>query len=70
MSRNIYLLMQIAYNLWQLFNLGCLKRLGKDCRLMTEKRWAEIMRSALKTCGVELDLESLPRRYISREYLQ
>ena len=69
-SRNIYLLMQIAYNLWQLFNLGCLKRLGKGCRLMTEKKWAEIMRSALKTCGIELDLESLPRRYISREYLQ
>ena len=28
-SRNIYLLMQIAYNLWQLFNSGCLKRHGE-----------------------------------------
>lgn len=68
-SRNIYLLMQIAYNLWQLFNSGCLKRLGRGCRNMTQRKWAELILHALISRGIALDLESLPRRYISREFL-
>jgi len=68
-SRNIYLLMQISYNLWQLFNSGCLMRLGRRCRNMTQKRWVDVIYQALVFVGIKLELDKLPRRYISREYL-
>ena len=61
--------MQIAYNLWQLFNSGCLKRLGRGCWNMTQRKRAELILHALISRGVAHDLESMPRRYISREFL-
>ena len=49
--------MQIVYNLWQLFNSGCLKRLGRGCRNVTQRKWAELILNALISRGIALDLE-------------
>ena len=70
-SRNIYLLMQIAHNLWQLFNSGCLRPLGKrhKYRNVTQVKWAELIRIAIMKVGIALALDKVPRRYISREFL-
>lgn len=43
-SRNFCLLMQIANNLWQVFNLGHLARLQKLHRKVPQKEWVEIIR--------------------------
>ena len=61
--------MSAPYRLWQLFNSGCLKRLGRGCRNMTRRKWAELILHALVSKGMALDLDSLPRRCISREFL-
>jgi hypothetical protein len=70
-SRNIYLLMQIAHNLWQLFNSGCLRPLEKrhKYRNMTQMKWAELIRFTIMKVGIALALDETPRRYISREFL-
>ena len=70
-SRNIYLLMQIAHNLWQLFNRGVLLPLQKlkRNRNMTQRKWVEILLQKLLSKGFLLALGELPRRYISREFL-
>ncbi len=70
-SRNIYLLMQIAHNLWQLFNRGVLLPLQKRMknRNMTQKKWVDILLQKLIARGMRLSLDELPRRYISREFL-
>ena len=70
-SRNIYLLMQIAHNLWQLFNSGCLQPLESKhgYRNMTQVKWAELIRFTIMRVGIALALDEVPRRYISREFL-
>ena len=70
-SRNIYLLMQIAHNLWQLFNSGCLLPMQKKekYRNMTQVKWAELIRYTIMRVGIVLSLDEIPRRYISREFL-
>lgn len=70
-SRNIYLLMQIAHNLWQLFNSGCLLPMQKRgrCRNMTQVMWADLIRHAIMRVGIVHPLGEVPRRYISREFL-
>ena len=70
-SRNIYLLMQIAHNLWQLFNSGCLRPLEKKhkYRNMTQVKWAELIRFTIMKVGIALAPDEVPRRYISREFL-
>lgn len=70
-SRNIYLIMQIAHNLWQLFNLGVLLPLQKRSgnRNMTQRKWVGILLQKLIAKGISLALDELPRRYISREFL-
>ena len=71
-SRNIYLLMQIAHNLWQLFNSGCLLPMQKKgkYRNMTQVKWAELIRYTIMRVGIVLSLDEIPRRYISREFLK
>lgn len=70
-SRNIYLLMQIAHNLWQLFNSTCLLPLQKKRRNrnMTQRKWVQVVLHRLIARGIALALDELPRRYISREFL-
>ena len=70
-SRNIYLLMQIAHNLWQLFNSTCLLPLQKKRRNrnMTQRKWVEVILQKLVARGIALALDELPRRYVSREFL-
>ena len=63
--------MQIAHNLWQLFNSGCLRPLEKrrKYRNMTQMKWAELIRFTIMKVGIALALDETPRRYISREFL-
>ncbi len=70
-SRNIYLLMQIAHNLWQLFNSTCLLPLQKKRknRNMTQRKWAQVILQKMIARGVALVLDEPPRRYVSREFL-
>jgi len=70
-SRNIYLLMQIAHNLWQLFNRGCLLPLQKarKNRNMTQKKWNEILLQKLIAFGIRVARAEVPLRYLSREFL-
>ena len=70
-SRNIYLLMQIAHNLWQLFNSTCLLPLQKKRknRNMTQRKWVEVILQKLVARGIAHALDELPRRYVSREFL-
>ena len=70
-SRNIYLLMQIAHNLWQLFDLGVLRPLQKTRRNrnMTQRKWAQILLQKLIAVGIAATGDSIPMRYLSREFL-
>ena len=63
--------MQIAHNLWQLFNSGCLLPMQKSekYRNMTQMKWAELIRYTIMRVGIVLSLDKIPRRYISREFL-
>ena len=63
--------MQIAHNLWQLFNSGCLLPMQKKgkYRNMTQVKWAELIRHTIMRVGIVLSLDEIPRRYISREFL-
>lgn len=65
-SRNFCLLMQIANNLWQVFNLGHLARLQKLHRKVPQKEWVEIIREAFHAIGIGT-FDEVPRRYLSRE---
>lgn len=71
-SRNIYLLMQIAHNLWQLFNRGCLLPLQKHekYRNMTHIKWVELLYFMILKKGIPLAIDEMPQRYVSREFLR
>ena len=63
--------MQIARNLWQLFNSTCLLPLRKKRknRNMTQRKWVEVILQKLIARGIAIALDELPRRYVSREFL-
>lgn len=65
-SRNIYLLMQIANNLWQVFSTGYIVRLAKNYRKVTYIEWVHIIREALHRTGITVDINNTARRYMSR----
>lgn len=60
--------MQIANNLWQVFNLGHLARLQKRHRKVPQKEWVEIIREAFHAIGIGT-FDEVPRRYLSREIM-
>lgn len=67
-SRNFYLLMQLANNLWQVFNLGHLYRLQKRHRKVSQKEWVAIIRECFHRIGI-VSFTHVPRRYLSRELM-
>lgn len=42
-GRNYHVLMQIAYTLWQVFDMGVLSRLSEGCRKSTQEMWAKML---------------------------
>lgn len=50
-NRVWYLMMQIAWTLWQMFQRGFLLRLETGCRKMTQVLWAEELRTFLRHFG-------------------
>ena len=62
---------EIAHNLWQLFNSTCLLPLQKKRknRSMTQRKWVEVILQKPVARGIALALDELPRRYVSREFL-
>ena len=67
-SRNFYLLMQLANNMWQVFYLGHVARLVKKHRKVVQKTWVELLREALHRIGI-VSFENVPRRYLLRELM-
>ena len=65
-SRNFHLMMQLANNLWQLFNACVVPKIGDGCRKMAQYQWTEIVRRVLHDIGVKAGFESMPRRYVRR----
>ena len=65
-SRNFYILMQLANNLWQLFDAGCLPRLNADPRNVAQYHWADILAQMLKFVGIKRPMDSMPTRYMRR----
>ena len=65
-SRNFYILMQLANNLWQLFKTGCLPRLNADPRNVAQYHWADILAQMLKFVGIKRPMDSMPTRYMRR----
>ena len=64
--------MEIAYALWQVFDTGCLKRLGRQSRKVTQEGWAKILFSALLMIGLHAIggfVADLPVRRMFREHL-
>ena len=57
--------MQIAHNLWQLFNSGCLLPMQKRGRY---RNMTQVMYAIIRV-GIVHPLGEVPRRYISREFL-
>ena len=65
-SRNLYLLMQLANNLWQIYNLCVIPKISKGCRKMTQVKWVELLRRTFHTIGITVPFEQVKRRYIRR----
>ena len=65
-SRNFYILMQLANNLWQLFKAGCLPRLNAAPRNVAQCHWANIIADMLKFVGIKRPMDSMPTRYMRR----
>ena len=62
-----YLMMQIAWTLWQLFQRGFLLRLEKGCRKMTQILWAEELRTFIRHFGF---VDLIPRyKLLCRSHL-
>ncbi len=71
-SHNVHVVMEIAYALWQVFDTGCLKRLGKRSRKVTQEGWAKLLFAAMLTVGFHAIggfSAGLPKRRMSRERL-
>lgn len=65
-SRNFYLLMQLANNLWQMFNSCVVPKLGEGCRKMAQFEWVELLFRAFHEIGITVEFASMPRRYVRR----
>ena len=65
-SRNFYLLMQLANNLWQMFNACVVPKLSKGCRKMAQFEWVELLFRAFHEIGITAEFASMPRRYVRR----
>lgn len=65
-SRNFYLLMQLANNLWQIFNACVVPKLSEGCRKMAQFEWAELLCRAIHEIGITVDFAALPRRCVRR----
>lgn len=50
-SHNLHVVMEIAYALWQVFDMGMLKRLSKGKRKVTQEGWAKLLFAAILTIG-------------------
>ena len=50
-SHNVYVIMEIAYALWQVFDTGYLKRLGRRSRKVTQEGWAKLIFTAVLIIG-------------------
>ena len=46
-SKNYHLLMQVAFTLGQLLVNGCLRRLTRACRKVTDRKLVELLRLSL-----------------------
>ena len=51
-SRNFYLLMQLANNLWQMFNACVVPKLAEGCRKMAQFEWVELLFRAFLEIGI------------------
>lgn len=66
-NRVWYLMMQIAWTLWQMFQRGFLLRLETGCRKMTQFLWAEELRTFIRHFGL---VGLVPRyRLLCRKHL-
>ena len=65
-SRCLYLLMQLAHNLWQIYNACVLPKVAEGCRKMGQAEWVEILRRYFHMVGIRADFATVPRRYIRR----
>lgn len=65
-SRNFYLLMQLANNLWQMFNSCVVPKLAEGCRKMAQFEWVELLFRAFHEIGITVEFASMPRRYVRR----
>ena len=65
-SRNLYLLMQLANNLWQIYNLCVLPKVNEGCRKMSQKKWVELLCRAMHDIGMTVPFSMVKRRYIRR----
>lgn len=65
-SRCLYLLMQLAHNLWQIYNACVLPKVAEGCRKMGQAEWVELLRRYFHMVGIRADFATLPRRYIRR----
>ena len=71
-SHNVHVIMEIAYALWQVFDTGYLKRLGRRSRKVSQEGWAKILFSAVLMIGLHAIggfAADLPVRRMSREHL-
>ena len=69
-SHNVYVIMEIAYALWQVFDTGYLKRLGRRSRKVTQEGWAKLIFTAVLIIGFHAIggfAADLPVRRMSRE---
>lgn len=53
-SRNVHLLMNLGHALWQLFQHGCVHRLERGVRKMTQGGWAELLREIFRDVRLAL----------------
>ena len=65
-SRNFYLLMQLANNLWQVFNACVIPKVAEGCRKMAQSEWVELLRRAFHEIGITAEFATMPRRYVRR----
>ena len=65
-SRCLCLLMQLAHNLWQIYNACVLPKVAEGCRKMGQAEWVEILRRYFHMVGIRADFATVPRRYIRR----
>lgn len=69
-SHNLHVVMEISYVLWQVFDTGWLKRLGRRSRKVSQEGWAKLIFAAVLTVGFHAIggfSADLPKRRMSRE---